>query len=166
MGNQELEQNKREKPIPLLSKALLTGFVGGVFWSIVGALAAYFNFTSVSPASFILRSWLQTEWSDGWLGQLVSIIAIGILSVLMALVYYGVMKKSEGIWPSAIFGIALWFIVYYLLQPIFPNVSHMTDLDSTTIVTTVCLFLLYGIFVGYSISYEYLEQAKSQEQEV
>ncbi|MDL4841577.1 YqhR family membrane protein [Aquibacillus rhizosphaerae] len=157
MDNQELEQNKHEKPIPLLPKALLTGFIGGVLWSVVGAIAAYFNFTSVSPASFILRSWLHTNWSDGWLGQLISITVIGLLSVLTAILYYGLLRKTKGIWPSATFGVALWFIVFYLLQPIFPNVSHMTDLDINTIVTTLCLFLLYGIFIGYSISYEYLD---------
>ncbi|MCT2537532.1 YqhR family membrane protein [Aquibacillus koreensis] len=157
MENEMLEQNKQEKPVSLLTKALLTGFVGGVLWSMLGALAAYFNFTSVSPASFILRSWLQTGWSDSWLGQLISIFVIGVISVLLAIVYYGLFRKMKSIWPSAIFGVGLWFIVYFLLQPIFPNVPQMAELSMDTVVTTICLFLLYGIFVGYSISYDYLD---------
>ncbi|WP_186575816.1 YqhR family membrane protein [Aquibacillus kalidii] len=155
MVNGKLEQNKQQKPVSLLSKALITGFIGGVFWSFIGAIASYFNFTSVSPASFILRFWLHTGWSDGWLGQLVSIVIIGVLSTILALVYYVLLKNTQGIWPSALFGVALWFVVFYLLQPIFPNVEHMTKLTSDTIVTTFCLYLLYGIFIGYSISYEY-----------
>ncbi|MRH43153.1 hypothetical protein GH741_10725 [Aquibacillus halophilus] len=155
MENEKLEQNKHEKPISVLGKALITGFIGGILWSFFGAIASYFNFTSVSPATFVLRSWLHTNWSDGWLGELISIIAIGLLSIITAIIYYGLLKKIEGIWPSAAFGIALWFVVFYLLQPVFPNVSHMTDLDSDTIITTLCLFLLYGTFIGYSITYEY-----------
>ena len=162
MAEETLEQNKHEKPISFLAKSLLTGFVGGVLWSLIGSIAAYFNFTSVSPASFILRSWLQNDWTDGWLGEVVSIIIIGLLSILVAILYYGLLKKMNGLWPSALFGIALWFLVYYVMEPIFPNVKHMTDLDSDTIVTTICLFVLYGIFIGYSISYEYQDQHKAK----
>ncbi|WP_226035044.1 YqhR family membrane protein [Aquibacillus saliphilus] len=164
MEKEKLEQNKHEKPIPILSKSLLTGFIGGVLWSFFGALASYFNFTTVSPASFVLRSWLQTDWSDGWLGELISIMVIGLLSVLTALLYYGLLKKVEGIWPSVSFGIALWFVVFYLLQPIFPNVEHMTHLSSDTILTTLCLFVLYGTFIGYSIAYEYQDANNSTNQ--
>ncbi|WP_138415839.1 YqhR family membrane protein [Aquibacillus sediminis] len=164
MSEANLEQNQHVKPISFLGKALLTGFIGGVLWSCIGGIAAYFNFTSVSPASFILRSWLQTEWSDGILGQVISILAIGLLSILIALFYYGVMRKVEGIWPSALFGVALWFIVYYLLQPMFPNVPQMTDLDSNTVITTICLFILYGVFIGYSIAYEYKDLVKAEDE--
>lgn len=155
MEKEKLEQNQEENPRTIFQKALLTGFVGGVLWSLFGAIAYYFNFTTVSPATFILRSWLQTGWTDGWLGELVGIIVIGLLSIVTALVYYYLFKKMRGMWPSAAFGIALWFLVFYLLQPVIPNLPHMTELDSDTVVTTLCLFLLYGTFIGYSISYEY-----------
>ncbi|MBM7569692.1 YqhR family membrane protein [Aquibacillus albus] len=158
----QLEQNKREKPISVFASALLTGFIGGVIWSFFGVVAAYFNFSSVSPASFVFRSWLQTNWSDGWLGQLLSILVIGLLSILVALAYYLLFKQLKGIWTSIMFGIALWFVVFYLLQPIFPNINHMTKLDSNTIVTTLCLFGLYGAFIGYSISYEYQDSVSKE----
>ncbi|WP_407268355.1 YqhR family membrane protein [Radiobacillus sp. PE A8.2] len=162
MEDKKLEQNKQEKPMSFLSKSLLTGFVGGVLWSFIGVIASYFNFSSVSPATFILRSWLQTDWSDGWLGELIAVTVIGIISIITAIVYYGLLKKYPGIMVSGIYGIALWFIIFYLLQPVFPNVPAMTELDSNTIVTTLCLFLLYGIFIGYSISYEYQDNQANQ----
>ncbi len=37
----QLEQNKREKPMPVLAKVALIGFIGGVFWSFL-AYCAYF----------------------------------------------------------------------------------------------------------------------------
>lgn len=162
MENKQLEQNKREKPKSLLTKSLLTGFVGGVLWSLLGAIAAYFNFTTVSPATFVLHWWLDTSWSDGWGGEAISILVIGIISILVAMVYYFLFRKMENIWQSAMFGVALWFVVFYLLNPLFHNVESMTELSSNTIVTTICLYLLYGTFIGYSISYEYNDsQAQS-----
>ncbi|SDK55508.1 YqhR family membrane protein [Sediminibacillus albus] len=155
MENKKLEQNKQEKAVPFFRKALYTGFVGGVLWSIIGFIAAFLNFTAFTPATFLLRSWLTAAWTDRWMGELLSILMIGLLSIGTAAVYYFLLKKVEGIWPSALFGIALWFLVFYLLQPVFPNVPHMTRLDSNTVVTTICLFLLYGTFIGYSISYNY-----------
>ncbi|WLR46297.1 YqhR family membrane protein [Halobacillus litoralis] len=55
------------------------------------------------------------------------------------------------------YGIGLWAIVYFLLTPIFPAIPTFMELNSDTWVTTGCLFILYGVFIGYSISYEYRE---------
>ncbi|MDC3415497.1 YqhR family membrane protein [Aquibacillus salsiterrae] len=158
--DKSLEQNQRAKPTSLIGNTIITGLVGGLLWSFFGFLSSFFNFSKVSPASFILRPWLVTGWSDGFLGQLISIVVIGILSIAIAIIYYLLFKHLKGIWPSAVFGIALWFIVFYLLQPIFPNIPHMTKLDSDTVVTTICLYLLYGTFIGYSISYAYLDKKR------
>lgn len=160
----KLEQNKQEKPMSLLAKALLTGFVGGLLWSAFGSLAYYFNFSSVSPGSFVLRSFIQAEWTNNWLGELISISIIGLLSVLIALAYYGLLKKYEGLIPPLLFGGALWFIVFFLLQPIFEAVPQLSQMDGNTIATTGCLYILYGAFVGYSISYEYNDEAKANAQ--
>lgn len=151
----KLEQNRQESPMSLLSKSLLTGFIGGVLWSFFATIAYYFNFSSVSPGTFILRSWIQKEWTNNWLGELISIMIVGALSVVIALIYYGVLKKTKGMIPAIGFGIALWFIVFFLLQPIFEAVPSVMDMDINTIVTTLCLYILYGTFIGYSISYEY-----------
>ncbi|MDC3414418.1 YqhR family membrane protein [Aquibacillus sp. 3ASR75-11] len=159
----EQNQNQNEKPMSAFVKAIVTGVIGGLLWSFLGAVTHYFNFSSVSPATFLIRSWLQTKWSDGWLGELLAIIALGLISILIAILYYALLRKMKGIWPSIVFGVVLWFLVFYLLQPIFPNIKSMTKLTSDTVVTTVCLFILYGTFIGYSISYEYYDSIKQNE---
>lgn len=153
--NKVLEQNKREKSMSILGRSLLTGFVGGIFWSSIGALLYYFNFTEVSPRSFVLRSWIRAEWTDTWLGNLVSILLIGILSIVVALIYYGLLKNIQSFWAGLFYGLALWVVIFYLFQPIFPNIPNLTELNQNTIVTTISLYLLYGVFIGYSISYDY-----------
>jgi hypothetical protein len=57
--------------------------------------------------------------------------------------------------PGILAGIVLWFIVFWLLEPIFTNIPPFFELDSDTVVTTVCLFILYSVFIAYSISFAY-----------
>ncbi len=153
--NKQLEQNKPENTMSILGRSLLTGFVGGILWSTIAVFLYYFNFVEVSPKSFVLRSWLKTDWTDSWLGDLVSVIIIGLLSIVTAMIYYGILKKVQTMWISVVYGIILWGIVFYLLQPIYANIPNLVELQSNSIVTSLCLFILYGTFIGYSISYDY-----------
>ncbi|OKO91179.1 hypothetical protein BRO54_2880 [Geobacillus proteiniphilus] len=79
---------------------------------------------------------------------------IGIISIAAALLYYALLRNICGMWAGILYGAALWMIVFYLFNPLFPNVQPVADLEINTIVTTLCLYILYGVFVGYSISFE------------
>lgn len=151
----ELEQNKQEEFHTIFGRSLLTGFVGGIIWSIFGLFMAYFNFTKVGPTSFMLRSWLDAKWTDEWLGDVIAIVMIGVLSIVVALIYYGLLKRMSSMWVGSLFGIVLWGIVFFVLQPIFPNIPPLKEIGKNTIVSSLCLFILYGTFIGYSISYDY-----------
>ena len=47
---------------------------------------------------------------------------------------------------------------FFVLNPLFPSLNPISELKRNTIISMVCLYLLFGVFVGYSISYEYNEQ--------
>ncbi|WP_099158481.1 YqhR family membrane protein [Virgibacillus ndiopensis] len=161
--DRQLEQNKREKPMTLVTRSLITGFIGGLLWSLLGFVMYYFSFSEVAPKTFLLRSWLVAEWTDSWLGNVVSILMVGVLSILTAFIYYGLFKKINSMWMASAFGIVLWFIVFYVAQPIFINVPQLTELSANTIISTLCLFILYGTFIGYSISYDYHDTILTEE---
>lgn len=163
-GNKQLEQNKQEDSMSFLSRSLLTGFIGGLLWSGLGVAAYYFNFSMVAPRTYVLRSWLTAEWTDTWLGNIISILIVGAISVLVAFLYYGLFKKVNSMWMGVAFGIILWAILFFVLHPIFPNVAPITNIDQNTVVTTLSLFILYGTFVGYSISYDYNDMVLKEEQ--
>lgn len=156
--NKNLEQNKSDEPLSHIAKVMITGFFGGVFWSIIGYLAYYFNFTELGP-SLILQPWALGNWKNEATGQWIGIIIIGLLSIGVALIYNVFLKNIPKVWPSILFGVALWLIVFYILNPIFPNLESVRDFSRNTILTTICLYVLYGVFVGYSISYD-AEQMK------
>lgn len=159
-----LEQNQKEKQLSLLSMSLLTGFIGGVFWSILGYLAYVFDFTEIRP-NIILEPWALGDWKNAWIGTVFAILFLGLVSMLVSLIYYALLKRFLNILTGIIFGIILFLIVFYVLNPIFPGMAPIGELKRDTIITSVCLYILYGVFIGYSISYEYVEQNVRKRQE-
>lgn len=158
--NKKAEKNENKES--LLPSTMLTGFVGGVFWSFVGLTLSYFNFAELSPTTFILRPWIQAEWTESWIGNIISIVIIGILSIIVALIYLVLFKKVYSMWMGVVFGGILWGIVFYLLQPMFFNVPRITELTLNTTLTTFCLFILYGTFIGFTISYNFHDSVRQK----
>ncbi|QOY36085.1 YqhR family membrane protein [Anaerobacillus isosaccharinicus] len=154
---ENLEQNKREEPMSFNATVTSIGFFGGLIWSVVGYLAFYFNFIRVGPA-LVLMPWALGDWKNGPIGQLVGIGVIAVLSIGVAFLYRFLLAKFNSIWPGLCYGFALWFLVFYFLNPIFPGLKALQKLDLNTIITSLCIYILYGVFIGYSISYEYSEQ--------
>lgn len=160
------EQNKKEhtqsdKPMSFISMVIITGLFGGILWSAIGLLAYLFSFTEVHPR-VILEPWTIGEWKKGWLGTVISLAIIGVISIGVAFVYYAVLKKFKSIWIGIGYGAALFLLVFIVLNPIFPSIKPFGELGRNTIITTVCLYILYGVFIGYSISYEESEQENSR----
>ncbi|WP_047979942.1 YqhR family membrane protein [Ornithinibacillus contaminans] len=166
LKNKKLEQNKQEDSSSLLGRSLFTGFVGGIVASLFGIFMYYFNFIEVSATSYVIRPWTTAAWTNTWLGDLVTSVLIGLLSIFVALIYYGALKKLNSIWVGIVYGILLWVIVFLILEPIFPNVPSVMEMELTSIISSLCLYILYGTFIGYSISFDYYDSVKlSQEKE-
>lgn len=149
------QQDKNVKKESLLPSTILTGFIGGLFWSLTGVIMSYFNFAELSPRTFILRPWIRAEWTDSWIGNVVSIVIIGLLSIVVALIYQVLFKKVYSMWMGVVYGVILWGIVFYLIQPVFSNVPRLPELTMNTILSTFSLFILYGTFIGFTISYNF-----------
>src|SRR5699024_1892228 len=131
------------------------GFWGGILWSIAAVIMYYFNFTEVAPKTFLIKSWTTANWASGWLGDAISVLIAGVLSILIAFIYYGLLKKVTSMWMGVVYGLVIWGIIFYVLQPVFPRVPQLVDFDKNTVISTICLFILYGTFIGYSISFDY-----------
>ncbi|MFN7251160.1 MAG: YqhR family membrane protein [Anaerobacillus sp.] len=154
---ENLEQNKRQEPMSFNATVTSIGFFGGLIWSFVGYLAFFFNFIRVGPA-LVLMPWALGDWKNGYIGQLIGIAVIGVLSIGVAFLYRFILARFNSIWPGVAFGLGLWLLVFFLLNPIFPDLKPLFKLDLNTIVTSLCIYILYGVFIGYSISYEYSER--------
>lgn len=155
----ELEQNKHEQPTSHLTRVVVIGFFGGALWSFMGLIAYYFNFTRLSP-SLVLTPFAVGDWKDGAMGQILGIVLISIISIAAALLYDTILKNVTSLWAGVLYGAALWALVFYVINPVFSEQTTVANLDRNTIITMLCLYVLYGVFVGYSISYDASETEK------
>ncbi|WP_053367106.1 YqhR family membrane protein [Bacillus sp. FJAT-27245] len=133
---------------------VLTGLWGGLFWSFIGQIGYYFHFTKITPRE-ILGPWALGSWKNGWLGTLIAILLIAIVSIGAAFVYSALFKKMDGLISGILYGAVLFLLVFFLLNPMFPGILPFGALDKNTLATSICLFILYGVFIGYSISWDY-----------
>ena len=148
-------QSKRRNNSLQFKRALVTGFVGGVLWGMVWLLLHYFNFIEVSMKAYVLQSWTRAEWTTGWVGSFVSIFVLGLLSIVIAVIYYSLLKKRNTMWTGVAYGFVLWFCVFYLFNSFFQNIPSFSSLTMDTIISSLALYILYGTFIGYSISFDY-----------
>ena len=156
VGEQRNDPDKPGESIPFIGRVMITGFTGGVFWSLLGYLAYVLNLTEISP-NLLLQPFILGEWKNGAMGNFVAVFCIGFLSIGTALLYYFVLKRFSSMFVGLAYGLALWALVFFLLNPIFPNLKSVLELERLTTVTTICLYILYGVFVGYTISFEHNE---------
>ncbi|MFZ7946861.1 MULTISPECIES: YqhR family membrane protein [Bacillaceae] len=159
------EQNKEKYPRPMSFTVMVfwTGLFGGLFWGTIGYIASYFNFTEVGP-QIILKPWALGSWKHGWMGTVVSIILLGVLSIVAAYIYYALLRKFKGFWFGLGYGVILFLLVFFILNPLIPGIKPIAELSRDTIITSVCLYIVYGIFIGYSINYEFeLQESQAKE---
>ncbi|WP_413379783.1 YqhR family membrane protein [Alkalihalobacillus sp. 1P02AB] len=159
MAKKQLEQNEQEKQMSFNTKVVVIGLFGGLIWASIWYFSFFFNFIRVGPA-LILMPWALADWKDTYIGQLVGIVVIMILSIGIAFFYKVTLQRMKSLWAGVGFGVLLWVLLFYILNPLFPGLKTVQNLDSNTIVTSLCLFALYGLFIGYSISYEFAEQKR------
>lgn len=145
----------------LFLRTLFIGFVGGVLGSALLAFAYYFSFVEAAPKSYLLKTWLEAAWVDRLSGHLVAIFISGLLSMIPAVVYFLLFRKINSMWAGIFFGIFLWVVLFFVFQPLIPTVKPIFEQKADTWITTLCTFVLYGLFVGYSISFDFYEMKRT-----
>lgn len=152
----ENKEYNNQYTMSLTQLSVFTGFVAGAGGALLCFAAHYFNLTEIKP-SFILVIF-KGNWKGGWLGVVISCLIYGFISILVALGYYTLLKKKKSIIWGGIYGAILFFLIFFVLYPVIPTIQFIMKYNVITILTEASFFILYGIFIGYSISYEYNEQ--------
>lgn len=156
------ENNRYHSKSMLISNTLIIGLVGGALGSFLGMVAYYFNFMDFSP-KFILTSWSNQGWVKAWQGFLLTLILFGIISIVIAFLYYFLLKKVKSMVAFMLFGVVCWLLFILAFSPVFRDLPSLAKMSGDSIITSICLFILYGVFIGYSISYDYHEYIREEE---
>ncbi|MCZ8520667.1 MULTISPECIES: YqhR family membrane protein [Paenibacillus] len=137
--------------------AAYIGFFAGLIWGGLKLLEHYFHFTSLMPGfliePFFLHSFLMT-----WTGLLIGWGAFIGMSVAASLLYALVLAKFRGPWLGVAYGLAWWAAIFLLIGPITGMTEWILYMDLNTILTDASLFAVWGLFIGYSIAFEFTDE--------
>ncbi|WP_158602183.1 YqhR family membrane protein [Cohnella endophytica] len=146
-----------ERTQPVLY-SLKIGFFAGLIWGLVRWLATALNFTNVSQA-FLLDPFVPRKIMVGFYWQLSGLGMFILMSLIAALVYLGILGRLSGPWPGLLFGAVWWAMAYAWLGPLTGAVPPLKEIGWSSIATDFCLFLMWGLFIGFSIAFELHDEA-------
>ncbi|OAB46411.1 YqhR family membrane protein [Paenibacillus antarcticus] len=145
--------------------ALELGFFAGVIWGTMHWVFYIFKFTNVIPA-YLAEPFFKNQFLKSGAGQLVGLLFFIAFSIVVALIYAALFRKLKGPWPGMIYGIIWWAIIFVVVGPLFDMVKPLSGLSSTTIISEFCLFLLWGLFIGYTIAMEFTDERMREPKKV
>lgn len=141
----------------LAAYCLQIGFFAGLIWGAVRWLAAAMHFTKV-PAAFLLDPWVPRVKLLHWYWQTASFALFIAMSIVAAFVYGLLLKPLRGPIPGLLFGLVWWSVFYLGAGPLVGAVPPIHTIGWNSIVTDLCLFAVWGLFIGFSIAFEFHDE--------
>lgn len=145
------------KPLPF---ALYIGFFAGLLWSCIRMICYYCNFTA-EPAAFLIRRWISHDELTTGFGQTIGCLSFILFSMLAATLYMWFFRYLEGPWPGLWYGLGWWGILFGL-GPILGFTIMQTGVGYALAITDFCLFVVWGLFIGYSIAFEFTDESSRE----
>jgi cation transport ATPase len=149
---------------PLIPFALELGFFAGLLWGLLRWLFFTLHFTIVAP-SFLAEPFFKHSFMKTTAGHLVGLLFFIALSVIASLVYTLMFRRFKGPMPGIVYGLVWWVILFVLTGPKLGMMNPPHRLTWNSIYTEICLFLLWGLFIGYTIAVEYTDERKREPEE-
>ncbi|MEF2964471.1 YqhR family membrane protein [Paenibacillus sp. M1] len=150
-------QHRRQKRTNIWIFTLQTGLFAGLIWGGLHGLCYYLGFTSIVPGylvePFFRHAFLQTQrgYYVGWLFFIV-------FSIIATLIYTLAFRKLKGPFPGLVYGIVWWVIIFIAVGPPLRMMPPTSKLPFDTTFTEFCLYLLWGLFIGYTTAEEYTNE--------
>lgn len=136
--------------------ALYVGFFAGLIWGAVKIVLYYLHFTSVLPG-FMVEPLFKHEFMKSGPGVLTGWFFIIVASIAAALLYTALFRKIKGPYPGILYG-AAWWLVSFVLAGEGGVTRPISEMRPSTLVSELCLFVLWGLFIGFTVSEEFNEE--------
>ncbi|QJC51768.1 hypothetical protein HGI30_09560 [Paenibacillus albicereus] len=137
------------------------GFWAGLFWGTIRWLLYTFKFTTVLPAflvdPFFRRSFLVTGW-----GHALGIASFIAFSIFAAYLYKLLLGRFRGPWAGLVYGLLWWTLLFLAFGPLVGMTDPVTRIGWNTIFTEISLSIVWGLFIGYSIAFEFTDEASRE----
>ncbi|OPH60778.1 hypothetical protein BC351_16395 [Paenibacillus ferrarius] len=145
--------------------AIYIGFFAGFIWGALKIVEQYLKFTHI-VIGFLVEPFFRHEFLVTWQGVLVGWGFFTLFSIIAAFLYMATMWKLQGPWWGLGYGAFWWVAIYLLIGPLAGMTYWINKLDINTIISDFCLFLLWGMFIGYSIAIEYTDTSTSKREAI
>jgi hypothetical protein len=153
--------SERKERTGVWSFALQIGFFAGLIWGAVKAAETYFKFTRI-PATFMAKPFFAPSFMNTTAGFWMGWLAFIVFSIAASLLYAALFRKVVGHWTGLAYGAAWWALLYLLVGPSTGMMKWIYRYEWNTIATDACLFLLWGLFIGFSISFEFTDERERE----
>ncbi|MFD0958693.1 YqhR family membrane protein [Paenibacillus chungangensis] len=141
--------------------ALQIGFFGGLIWGGLRWLFYEMKFTKVLPGflgePFLLTSFLRSPW-----GLVIGIGLYILFSIAAAFLYMILFSKLRGPWPGMLYGLCWWGLLFLVIGPMLGMMKPVTEIGWDSLFSELCVSLLWGLFIGYSIAFEFTDEASRE----
>lgn len=132
----------------------ITAVFGALFWGGIHGALYYLNLTEVSL--FQIKGWFGLgKLSNNWVNFGVTIFLMCVVSYLLCYIYYFLFRTRKEYWIYIAYGVGIFVLFFIVLQPFNRNIPFITELSRLTIITNICIAILYGLFISYTISFDY-----------
>lgn len=154
---QKVDAQHQEQDVDPKLYVITTGWFGGLFAAGLTYLAFFLNFIPYGPG-VIWRHFpffKSIDWLGGPVGHVMGIGVISLSSLITAFLYYYLFRRFNSPWAGVLYGLAVWVFVFLGVNEWIPGTKAVAEMELNTTITFICIFIVYGLFIGYSISYEY-----------
>jgi len=136
--------------------AFYVGFFSGVIWGGVKIVQYYFKFTSI-VIGFLVEPFYKHVYLTQWQGTLIGWGSFILFSIMGSFIYAALFHKIKGTWLGMLYGAAWWCLLYLIIGPKTGMIKWIGHYSWDTIIADFCLFVLWGLFIGYTIAVEFTD---------
>ncbi|MCJ8011203.1 YqhR family membrane protein [Paenibacillus sp. KQZ6P-2] len=140
-----------------LAFALELGFFAGLFWGFIHWVFYTFHFTKVIPG-YLGEPFFNHSFLKSGAGQLAGWLLFIAFSTIASIIYVFLFRKKKGPWPGILYGLVWWCIIFVIIGPPLHMMKPIGQLDWNSIVSEFCLYILWGLFIGYTVSVEFNDE--------
>lgn len=132
----------------------ITSIIAALFWGGIHGVLYYFNFTEVSL--YQIKGWFGLgKIANNWVNFGITIILMCVVSYLLCYLYYFLLRDKIQFWIYIAYGVGIFVLFFVVLQPFNRTIPFIMELSRLTIITNLCIAILYGLFISYTISFDY-----------
>ncbi|MFS1512146.1 YqhR family membrane protein [Chengkuizengella sp. SCS-71B] len=150
-------QKKNKKRTNRFLFALNLGFFAGLIWGAIHKGFYYLSFTKIT-SSFLAEPFFKHDFLNTWSGFFIGWLFFILFSIFSSFIYTFLFSKVKGAWLGLVYGLFWWANIYLWIGPLTGMMEWINKLDLNSIITGVCFFLLWGIFIGYTIAIEFTNE--------